>query len=152
MNTVEPPNNGHIETSHFVLYTEVVLSYTVEPPNKGHVGARSFVLYRVVSFIRRLKCTGIIGIGTNRFVLYREVFFIQSVLYQRFHCNREGTSECVLYREIFLLCPLFGVSFIGGSCVCHLSESCDKSITGSCAAFTMITGYRSSKSLFTSTH
>ena len=64
---------------------------TVEPPNKGHVGTRRFVLYRGVSFIRRLKCTGIIGIGTSRFVLYREVFFIRGVLYRRFHCihNKE---------------------------------------------------------------
>ena len=53
---------------------------TVEPPNKGHIGTRSFVLYREVSFIPRLKCTGIIGIGTSRFVLYREVVFIRSVL------------------------------------------------------------------------
>ena len=46
---------------------------TVEPPNKGHIGTRSFVLYREVSFIRRLKCTGTIGIGTSRF---GEVSFI----------------------------------------------------------------------------
>ena len=111
MNTVEPPNNGHIRTSHFVLYTEVVLSYTVDTPNKGHVGTQSFVLYREVSFIRRLKCTGIIRIGTNRFVLYREVFFIQNVLYQRFHCNREGTSECVLYREVFYCALIWSVLY-----------------------------------------
>ena len=28
--TVEPPNNRHVETSHFVLYREVVLSLEVE--------------------------------------------------------------------------------------------------------------------------
>jgi len=28
-----------------------------------------------------------------------------------------GTSKCVLYSEVFLLCPLFGVSFIGGSTI-----------------------------------
>ena len=67
---------------------------TVEPPNKGHVWTRSFVLYREVSFIWRLKCTGIIGIGTSIFVLYREVSFIQSVLYQRFHCITVGLELC----------------------------------------------------------
>ena len=29
-NTVEPPNKGHVGTSHFVLYREVVLSLEVE--------------------------------------------------------------------------------------------------------------------------
>ena len=91
---------------------------TVEPPNKGHVGTRSFVLYREVSLIRRLKCTGIIGIGTSRFVLYREVFFIQcplsevplyNVMYRGFvqeHVESERLeheSDCCLgKRKLFL--------------------------------------------------
>ena len=31
-------------------------------------------------------------------------------------------GPCVLYREGFLLCPSFGVSFIGGSITCYVVE------------------------------
>ena len=77
------------------VYSSVFVGNSVD---SGHVGTRHFVLYREVVLSSEVKSTSIIGKWNF------------------------GTLKCVLYREFFfLLCPLFGVSFIGGSTV-HLQE------------------------------
>ena len=47
--TVEPPNNGHVGTSHFVLYREVVLSSDVKVSSIIEKGSQG------VSFIERFS-------------------------------------------------------------------------------------------------
>ena len=69
---------------------------TVEPPNKGHVGDNINSESAVLSFIERLssfrgtKPIGHVIFGTLNSVLCREVYYTVSLFrrvhYQRFHC------------------------------------------------------------------
>ena len=56
----------------------------------GHVGTSHFVLYREIVFSLEVKMYCYNGEGTSKCVLYREVFsivsFIWRVHYQRFYC------------------------------------------------------------------
>ncbi len=104
--TVEPLNEGHIKTSHFVHYREVVL----------------FLMYSGTPEWR-LHCSSIgkSTLGTPHLKSYFNGSFIQSVLYSE--CLY---SECPLFRVSFIQsvlyseCPLFRVSFIQSVLECPL--------------------------------
>ena len=73
--------------------TPLPMMNTVEPPNNGHVGDN--INSAVLSFIEKLssfrgsKSTGHVICGTSNSVLCREVSLFRRVHYRRFHCNSE---------------------------------------------------------------